>query len=142
MYYSLDQLMQIQLNILFQINICPTAFRLAITHRKYLKPCTNPPPHLTWLDGCADSKPNHPPTHSHHHHPHQQQQHRGGGGCGKRSQPASRVFATSHRVWMRMMPLLLLLLNEAMASRANPANQGHPARTREDEDHDSDVRLC
>lgn len=24
--YSLDQLMQIQLNILFQINICPTAF--------------------------------------------------------------------------------------------------------------------
>lgn len=44
--------MQIQLNILFQINICPTAFPLAITHRKYLSPLNHRPlthSHLTWM---------------------------------------------------------------------------------------------
>lgn len=83
--YSLDQLMQIQLNILFQINICLTAFPLAITHRKssllsivsiFLNPrCSS--------SFSANSEPNHPPTKTH------------------------RVFATSHREWM--MKLLLLL---------------------------------
>lgn len=75
-YYSLDQLMQIQLNILFQINICPTAFRLAITHRKY-------PSLVTWHGNAPTHIPQAtiPPT--------------------KQTQSAScRVFATSHRVPM------------------------------------------
>lgn len=72
--------MQIQLNILFQINICPTAFPLAITHRKYLSPMNHRPlTHSLDMDGCANPKPGtHPQRRT------------------TTRQSASRVFATSH----------------------------------------------
>lgn len=72
--------MQIQLNILFQINICPTAFPLAITHRKYLSPLNHRPlTHSLDMDGCANPKPGtHPQRRT------------------TTRQSASRVFATSH----------------------------------------------